>query len=157
MDFRGKISVFWPGEQNLTEGSKRIMTHGFFQLERCCDNRNIGQSVFQCLNGLRGGEIGNFQADSRILCVKGLQSVKQQQSQSCLACTDRDQTAFQTFVFFQLGFCSRELLVSDSAMLEQFFSLRCQCYSSVGAYKQFTFQFILQNVHAAGDIRLIVI
>ena len=42
-------------------------------------------------------------------------------------------------------------------VLEQFFSLRCQCYSSVGAYKQFTFQFILQNVHAAGDIRLIVI
>ena len=118
MDFRGKISVFWPGEQNLTEGSKRIMTHGFFQLERCCDNRNIGQSVFQCLNGLRGGEIGNFQADSRILCVKGLQSVKQQQSQSCLACTDRDQTALQTFVFFQLGFCSRELLVSDRDMLE---------------------------------------
>ena len=155
MDFRGKNQrILARRAESSMEGNKAYNDAWIFQLERCCDNRKYRASPFSSAwNGLRGGEIGNFSGGLLDTVRERFQSVKQQQSQSCLACTDRNRTAPPRLLSFQPRILER-LLVSDSDMLEQFSPSGVSVYSSwFGAYKQFTFQFIPPgDVHAAGDI-----
>ena len=97
------------------------------------------------------------QAHMRILLAEQLQLFQKDQTQGIFAGTDGNQTMLQLTVLADLLLTDGKLLKSQGNVFIKLAAFRCKCDSLVGAEKESTFQLLLQVVHTAGDIWLVVV
>ena len=97
------------------------------------------------------------QANMGILLAEQLQLFQKDQTQGIFAGTDGNQTMFQLSVLADLLLTDGQLLKCQGNVFIKLASLRGKCDSLVGSEKESTFQLLLQVVHTAGDIWLVVV
>ena len=97
------------------------------------------------------------QANMGILLAEQLQLFQKDQTQGIFAGADGNQTMFQLSVLADLLLTDGQLLKSQGNVFIKLAAFRCKCDSLVGAEKESTFQLLLQVVHTAGDIWLVVV
>ena len=97
------------------------------------------------------------QANMGILLAEQLQLFQKDQTQGIFAGTDGNQTMLQLTVLADLLLTDGKLLKSQGNVFIKLAAFRCKCDSLVGAEKESTFQLLLQVVHTAGDIWLVVV
>ena len=93
----------------------------------------------------------------RILLAEQFQLFQKDQTQGIFAGTDGNQTMLQLTVLADLLLTDGKLLKSQGNVFIKLAAFRCKCDSLVGAEKESTFQLLLQVVHTAGDIWLVVV
>ena len=93
----------------------------------------------------------------RILLAEQFQLFQKDQTQGIFAGTDGNQTMLQLTVLADLLLTDGKLLKSQGNVFIKLAAFRCKCDSLVGAEKERTFQLLLQVVHTAGDIWLVVV
>ena len=96
------------------------------------------------------------QANMGILLAEQLQLFQKDQTQGIFTGTDGNQAMLQLPVLSYLLFPNTQLFKSQGNVFVELAAFRCKSDSFVGAEKKSTFQFLLQVVHTAGDIWLVV-
>ena len=91
------------------------------------------------------------------MLAEQLQLFQKDQTQGIFAGTDGNQTMLQLTVLADLLLTDGKLLKSQGNVFIKLAAFRCKCDSFVGAEKERTFQLLLQVVHTAGDIWLVVV
>ena len=97
------------------------------------------------------------QANMGILLAEQLQLFQKDQTQGIFAGADGNQTMLQLSVLADFPLADGQLLKSQGNVFIKLAAFRCKCDSLVGAEKESTFQLLLQVVHTAGDIWLVVV
>ena len=97
------------------------------------------------------------QAHMGILLAEQLQLFQKDQTQGIFAGADGNQTMLQLSVLADLLLADGQLLKSQGNVFIKLAAFRCKCDSLVGAEKERTFQLLLQVVHTACDIWLVVV
>ena len=97
------------------------------------------------------------QANMGILLAEQLQLFQKDQTQGIFTGTDGNQAMLQLPVLSYLLFPNTQLFKSQGNVFIKLAAFWCKCDSFVGAEKERTFQLLLQVVHTAGDIWLVVV
>ena len=97
------------------------------------------------------------QANMGILLAEQLQLFQKDQTQGIFTGTDGNQAMLQLPVLSYLLFPNTQLFKSQGNVFVELAAFRCKCDPLVGAEKERTFQLLLQVVHTAGDIWLVVV
>ena len=100
--------------------------------------------------------VGDSQFDMWIVVVKDFEFVQEKETQGDFAGSDIYQSAFESFVFEKFVFSGHKLFNGDGNVFIKAFALEGELNTAVGTDEKFASQIVFENVHAAGDIGLIV-
>ena len=154
---RRKVPELRAPEQNLAEGEQARFAQRPRGARRGRDDGAVEQAALQGRNCLRGGIVRHAQVHARVLPVKGREAVEQNQVQRRFARADRDRAAFEAAIVAQLLLAGAKLLVGHGDVRVQAPALGRERHAAVRAHEELAAQLLLEVVHAARDVRLVVV
>ena len=143
-------------DQNLPEGDQRGFLQGLSHRTGRGDRRAVHLSPQQPFHGAGGGIVGDPQVDPRIPPVKRVKAVQKGQMERGFAGGNGNAAGPQTAIRPEFTFAKAQLFKGYGSTAVKSLAFRGQGDAMVGADKQLAAQILLQVVHAAGNVGLVI-